>query len=129
MSSHDEIDPIPTWIKGSDVPLTPLSKEPRPLTTTTHTYQSAIGGAEAILNTAPNRVMAVISVLGVVGTASNIILATTAGEGQTSTGEGSGAVLQPGQQVRHLGQDSLFLSAMPTGVAALVSVIQVFKRS
>jgi hypothetical protein len=60
---------------------------------------------------------------------SNVILTTTAGEGQNAGLEGAGTVLQPGMSVRHYGQDDMFVSAIGAGTPPYVSVIQVFEHA
>jgi hypothetical protein len=98
--------------------------------TTTHTYQTTVNGGEVILNFAPNRLVSIITVLGVVGTNANVSLTTDQSGANTlsPSGEGQGAVLQPGNSIRHYGTDKLYVSALTGGgTPPLVSVLQVFE--
>jgi hypothetical protein len=127
----DDVDPIAVHIVKDDT----KGHNPPPRggvhirNTTAVTYQSVLNGGVGILGVAARRSVAVISVLGVVGTNSNVTLTTSSGEGNMANGEGTGAMLQPGMTVRHYGTDALFLSAIGAGTPPLVSVIQVFDQA
>lgn len=91
---------------------------------TTRTINLA-NGADALLNEAPSRCEAVIAILGVVGTATNVVI----GQSLSEVNAGTGAQYQPGQVFRVHNTDALYVAPIGTGTPALVSVLQVFEKN
>jgi hypothetical protein len=84
-------------------------------TSTFRTIQTVTGQTDAILNNAPNRIEAIISVLGVVGQQANIALcdSQSAANGASGTsGEGQGQVLQPGLSIRPHNTDDMWYAVL-----------------
>jgi hypothetical protein len=90
---------------------------------TTRTINLA-NGADVLVNEAPSRCYFTVAVLGVVGTATNVVI----GQSMSEVNAGTGAQFQPGQTFHSINTDGLFIAAIGAGVPALVSVIQVFEK-
>lgn len=128
MSVMSEIEAIRVRIVGDD---TPKPAPPRPMRialAARKTYLASASQPETILPRTEFRRQAIISVIGVVATNSNILLTSSLADALTAIRSASygqsmaGTILQPGMQVRINHQDETWLITVGTGTAPLVSV-------
>jgi hypothetical protein len=104
---------------------------PKPVNVVSKTYLASATAPELILPRSGKRTHAIISVLGVVATAGNVLLADNEADANsaaiysvTVVGTIPGCALQPGQQVDVYHNEEVWLARLGSaGTAPLVSVI------
>jgi len=126
----EAVEPIPVKLVSTAVSFSLETPKLKDRTSTYRTIQTATT-PDSICGHAPNRMETVITVLGVVGTNSLIVIGDSQGalNGFVNGGVGNGMVLQPGQSVRIHNTDQMYIMAFGTGTAPLVSIMQTFERA
>jgi hypothetical protein len=113
------IEAVKVHISGSDVPLTPKSPGERRSSFRTIIVQA--GSPVMILGHIPNRLSAVVTVIGNVATvppAGTAFLCSSQGDADLS----QGAVIMPAQVVPVDGTDEVWISATDTVTVGVISV-------
>jgi hypothetical protein len=122
-----DYEPVKVHIIKDETKTTPKSGS---INVVSKTYLAGTGG-ELILPRTIKRTHAVISVLGVVVTQGNVVLADNQADAQaaatysaTIVGTIPGAALQPGQQIDVYHNEEVWLARLGTaGIAPIVSVV------
>jgi hypothetical protein len=123
------MEAVEVWLKGSDVSLAPADNAKAKETyTIVKTYQAG-PIPESILPQSAKRCSYFITVLGVVGTNGNVVLANSYADAQQVSAiyYASGAQLPANTQVSGKGQTEMWLVS-PFANAPLVSVVSEYER-